>query len=74
MSKAVTGKFLYLKSLIFLFKAVALLNSENFDEAVEFLQQNSNLSSNNSLTLNEIKKIMNLRADFPRDKIKQLTL
>lgn len=53
---------------------VSILNAENFDEAVEFIQQKVNSNNINALSLKEAKKIMNLRADFSRDKIKQLTL
>uniref|UniRef100_A0A914DWB9 Conserved oligomeric Golgi complex subunit 4 n=2 Tax=Acrobeloides nanus TaxID=290746 RepID=A0A914DWB9_9BILA len=47
---------------------VTLLNAENIQEATEFYQQTSR--EGNSLSLNDMKKVLFLRNDLPRDKIK----
>lgn len=56
---------------------MAILNCENFDEAIEFLQQEFKKNEDNEnqyLTFKEVKKILALRVEFPRDKIKHLKI
>jgi hypothetical protein len=54
---------------------VALLNSESIEEAVEFFQQlKTDSNTPSSLSISELKKVLNLRSDFPREKIKALKI
>ncbi|KAI1712112.1 COG4 transport protein [Ditylenchus destructor] len=50
---------------------VGTLNSETIEEAIEFLQQQQ---ISGVLSLNEVKKVLLLRIDFPRDKAKNVKL
>ncbi|KAI1702092.1 COG4 transport protein domain-containing protein [Ditylenchus destructor] len=50
---------------------VGTLNSETIEEAIEFLQQQQ---IGGVLSLNEVKKVLLLRVDFPRDKAKSVKL
>uniref|UniRef100_A0AC35G8L6 Conserved oligomeric Golgi complex subunit 4 n=1 Tax=Panagrolaimus sp. PS1159 TaxID=55785 RepID=A0AC35G8L6_9BILA len=52
---------------------VNILSSDSIEEAVNFFKQ-LETSSSGILTINELKKILYLRVDFSKDKIKSLKL
>jgi hypothetical protein len=52
---------------------VNILSSDSIEEAVNFFKQ-LETSSSGILTINELKKILSLRIDFSKDKIKSLKL
>ena len=52
---------------------VNILTSDSVDEAVNFFKQ-LETSSTGILTLNDLRKVLALRVDFPKDKIKSIKL
>ena len=50
-----------------------ILTSDTIEEAVNFFNQ-LETSTNGILSLNELKKVLSLRVDFPKDKIKTLKM
>lgn len=51
---------------------VNLLTSESIEDAVTFFKQLQNSSAGAILTVNELKRVLALRTDFPAAKVKQV--